>query len=75
MLPLGPGPEFDRVRAIARALGPLAASLGDDCAILPEVSVATHHRRSLRVRCVPIVAPTIECHLMLSTASKGCRAR
>jgi thiamine-monophosphate kinase len=38
MLPLGPGPEFDRVRAIARALGPLAASLGDDCAILPEVS-------------------------------------
>ncbi|HZM25914.1 MAG TPA: thiamine-phosphate kinase, partial [Gemmatimonadales bacterium] len=38
MLPLGPGPEFDRVRAIARALGPLAAGLGDDCAILPEVS-------------------------------------
>jgi thiamine-monophosphate kinase len=34
-LPLGPGREFDRVRAIAAALGPQAASLGDDCAVIP----------------------------------------
>jgi thiamine-monophosphate kinase len=34
-VPLGPGPEFDRVRAIARALGDRAARLGDDCAVLP----------------------------------------
>jgi thiamine-monophosphate kinase len=33
-LPLAGGPEFDRVRAIAAALGPHAASLGDDCALL-----------------------------------------
>jgi thiamine-monophosphate kinase len=32
--PLGPGPEFDRIRAIASGLGALAAGLGDDCAIL-----------------------------------------
>ncbi len=32
---LGPGAEFDRVRAIGRALGDRAAGLGDDCAILP----------------------------------------
>jgi thiamine-monophosphate kinase len=32
--PLGPGPEFDRIRAIASGLGPLAAGLGDDCALL-----------------------------------------
>jgi len=32
---LGPGEEFDRIRAIARALGNRAADLGDDCAVLP----------------------------------------
>ncbi len=31
---LGPGGEFDRIRAIARALGSDAAELGDDCAVL-----------------------------------------
>jgi thiamine-monophosphate kinase len=31
---LGPGPEFDRVRRIAAALGARAAGLGDDCALL-----------------------------------------
>lgn len=31
---LGPGPEFDRIRAIASGLGPRAAGLGDDCAFL-----------------------------------------
>lgn len=31
---LGPGPEFDRVRRIAAALGPRATGLGDDCAVL-----------------------------------------
>lgn len=34
-VPLGPGAEFDRIRAIADALGPDAAGLGDDCAVLP----------------------------------------
>lgn len=33
---LGPGPEFDRIRAIATALGPRARGLGDDCAIIPD---------------------------------------
>lgn len=33
-LPLAGGPEFDRVRAIAAALGPRACTLGDDCALL-----------------------------------------
>jgi thiamine-monophosphate kinase len=33
-LELGPGREFDRVRAIERALGPHAATLGDDCAVV-----------------------------------------
>ena len=33
-LALGPGGEFDRIRAVARALGPRAAGLGDDCALL-----------------------------------------
>ena len=33
---LGPGPEFDRIREIARVLGPRAHSLGDDCALLPD---------------------------------------
>ncbi|MGH7591668.1 MAG: thiamine-phosphate kinase [Gemmatimonadales bacterium] len=32
---LGPGPEFDRIRAIAAALGAEAADLGDDCALVP----------------------------------------
>lgn len=34
-IPLGPGKEFDRIRAIAAALGDRAALLGDDCALLP----------------------------------------
>lgn len=32
---LGPGPEFDRIRAIANALGGAASGLGDDCALIP----------------------------------------
>ena len=36
MIPaLGPGPEFDRIRAIAHALGGRASGLGDDCALIP----------------------------------------
>ncbi len=35
-LPLGPGREFDRIRAIAAALGPAAKNLGGDCALLPD---------------------------------------
>jgi thiamine-monophosphate kinase len=34
-LRLGPGGEFDRLRAIFRQLGPAAHELGDDCALLP----------------------------------------
>jgi len=34
-VPLGPGGEFDRIRALAAALGGHAAGLGDDCALLP----------------------------------------
>lgn len=34
-IPLGGGREFDRIRAIAGALGARAAGLGDDCAFLP----------------------------------------
>ncbi len=34
-LELGPGREFDRIRAIACALGPHAIGLGDDCALIP----------------------------------------
>ena len=34
-LPLGPGPEYDRIRAIAHALGNGASGLGDDCALIP----------------------------------------
>jgi thiamine-monophosphate kinase len=34
--PLGPGTEFDRIRAIARVLGASARGLGDDCALLPD---------------------------------------
>jgi thiamine-monophosphate kinase len=33
-LPLAAGAEFDRIRAIAAALGPDAATLGDDCAVI-----------------------------------------
>jgi thiamine-monophosphate kinase len=32
---LGPGPEFDRIRAIVARLGPEASGIGDDCAIIP----------------------------------------
>ena len=32
---LGPGPEFDRVRAILAALGDRGAPSGDDCALIP----------------------------------------
>lgn len=34
--PLGPGAEFDRIRAIAAVLGARAPDLGDDCAIIPD---------------------------------------
>ena len=34
-LALGPGPEFDRIRAIAANLGDRAGILGDDCAVIP----------------------------------------
>ncbi len=34
LIPLGGGPEFDRIRAIARRLGAHAAELGDDCALV-----------------------------------------
>jgi thiamine-monophosphate kinase len=34
-LALGPGREFDLIRGIAAALGPAAAGVGDDCALLP----------------------------------------
>ena len=34
-IPLGKGAEFDRIRAIAAALGPDAKGLGNDCAVLP----------------------------------------
>ena len=34
-IPLGGGAEFDRIRAIAAALGPDAKGLGNDCAVLP----------------------------------------
>lgn len=34
-IPLGSGPEFDRIRAIAAALGSSARGLGDDCAFVP----------------------------------------
>ncbi|MDL5503462.1 MAG: AIR synthase related protein, partial [Candidatus Methanoperedens sp.] len=32
--PLGPGAEFDRIRAALRTLGPRATGSGDDCAIV-----------------------------------------
>lgn len=34
-LPLGRGPEFDRIRKIFQALGPQANGLGDDCGLIP----------------------------------------
>lgn len=34
-LALGPGAEFDRIRAIIAALGPAAHGLGGDCALVP----------------------------------------
>lgn len=34
-LPLGPGAEFDRIRAIAGRLGAAAGGLGDDAAVVP----------------------------------------
>ncbi|HLG05763.1 MAG TPA: thiamine-phosphate kinase [Gemmatimonadales bacterium] len=34
LIPLGRGPEFDRIRAIAKALGPRASDLGNDCALV-----------------------------------------
>ncbi len=34
-LGLGPGAEFDRIRAIEQALGTAAGDLGDDCALIP----------------------------------------
>lgn len=37
---LGPGPEFDRIRAIARELGDGAAALDDDCAVLAPIAHA-----------------------------------
>lgn len=33
-IPLGPGPEFDRIRSIAAALGAGSGQLGDDCAFV-----------------------------------------
>jgi thiamine-monophosphate kinase len=35
-IPLGPGQEFDRIRAIVARLGADAPHIGDDCAVLPE---------------------------------------
>jgi thiamine-monophosphate kinase len=35
MSQMGPGAEFDRIRGIAAALGPRAAEVGDDCAMVP----------------------------------------
>jgi thiamine-monophosphate kinase len=34
--PLGPGAEFDRIRAIAAALGERAGQIGDDCVVIPD---------------------------------------
>src|SRR5260370_37987712 len=34
-LGLGPGPEFDLIRAIIARLGSDASGIGDDCAIIP----------------------------------------
>jgi thiamine-monophosphate kinase len=55
ILQLGSGPEFDRIRAIAQALGSRASGLGDDCALVPfsneflavstDISIETVHFR------------------------------
>jgi thiamine-monophosphate kinase len=37
-LALGPGVEFDRIRELARVLGERARGLGDDCALLSDVT-------------------------------------
>jgi thiamine-monophosphate kinase len=37
-LALGPGAEFDRIRELVRALGQRARGVGDDCALLPDVT-------------------------------------
>lgn len=31
----GPGPEFEQIRRVLERLGPIAAGVGDDCAVLP----------------------------------------
>src|SRR5690606_25271364 len=33
---MGPGPEFDRIRAIAEALGSRGMGIGDDAAVIPD---------------------------------------
>jgi len=35
-LPLGPGPEFDRIRGIAQVLGKQGVGIGDDCGLVRE---------------------------------------
>jgi thiamine-monophosphate kinase len=35
-LPLGPGPEFDRIRGIAQVLGKQGSGIGDDCGLVRE---------------------------------------
>ncbi len=37
-LALGPGAEFDRIRELARTLGERARGLGDDCALLSDIT-------------------------------------
>jgi thiamine-monophosphate kinase len=37
-LALGPGTEFERIRAVIAALGPLGQGIGGDCALIPESS-------------------------------------
>jgi thiamine-monophosphate kinase len=39
-LALGPGAEFDRIRELVRALGQRARGVGDDCALLSDVTGA-----------------------------------
>jgi thiamine-monophosphate kinase len=40
-LPLGPGREFDAIRALVARWGPLASGIGGDCAILPHQMVVS----------------------------------
>lgn len=35
-LALGPGTEFDRIRAVIAALGPVGQGIGGDCALIPD---------------------------------------